>query len=387
MNKAHSYDKNSINTLQPLSKWTKIVNVLEKGSVFKVEQGTSFDRLEIAYETYGQLNAQKDNAILILHALSGDSHVAKHDKEDIKGWWEKFVGPQKAIDTNNFFVICSNVLGGCRGSQGPASINKKNGQPYAMDFPVVTIRDMVKAQKQLIDYLGIKKLYAVIGGSMGGMQALEWSITYPDLVHKVIGIATTARLSPQSMAFDVVGRQAIMSDPDFNNGNYYCNEKETYIAGLSVARMIAHITYLSEDSLNYKFGRRLQDIDRLRFNFDTEFQLESYLKYQGEKFVSRFDANSYLFMTKAMDYFDLHSRGNGDLSQAFSKASAKFLIVSYTTDWLFPSVQGKEIVNAIRNNGLDVSYANITYMYGHDSFLLDQDYLPNLIREYLYEGR
>lgn len=372
-------------TSQPLSPYVQIENVLSSAESFEVEQGTEFSSLEIAFETYGQLNERKDNAILLLHALSGDSHVAQHDAEDVAGWWENFVGPGKSIDTDRFFVICSNVIGGCRGSLGPASINPDTGSPYGMDFPVVTIRDMVRAQKKLVDYLGLERIYAVVGGSMGGMQALEWSVTYPDMVDKVLGIATTASLSSQSMAFDVVGRQAIMSDPAFNNGHYY-EQENVHISGLSVARMIAHITYLSEDSMDYRFGRKLQHTDHLRYNFDTEFQVESYLKHQGNKFVSRFDANSYLYMTKAMDYFDLHSRGEGSLEKAMAGARSRFLIVSYTTDWLFPPRQGKEMVNAIRNNGLEVSYANITYMYGHDSFLLDRDYLPNIIREYLNEG-
>ncbi len=373
-------------TEQPLSAYTQIRNVLPPGEFFTVEQGKEFSTLEIAYETYGELNEKRDNAILLLHALSGDAHVKSHGPDDLMGWWEYFVGPGAAIDTDRFFVICSNVIGGCRGSLGPASIDPQTGKPYGLKFPVITIQDMVRAQRLLVNSLGIEKLYAVVGGSMGGMQALEWSLTFPDLVEKVVPIATTARLSSQSMAFDVVGRHAIMSDPLFNDGNYY-DSKDTRISGLSLARMIAHITYLSEDSMNYKFGRKLQKSDRLKFNFDTEFQVESYLHYQGQKFVSRFDANSYLYITKAMSYFDLHSRANDDLAKVFANARSQFFIVTYLSDWLFPPEQGREIVNAIRNNGLHVSYVNIPMMFGHDSFLLDEEYLPQVVKEFLYEGR
>lgn len=370
----------------PLSKYTEIKNVLSNGQVYRVEQGTEFKELYLAYETYGELNEKKDNVVLVNHALTGDAHLKSHSPDDIVGWWEKFVGPGAAIDTDHFFVVCMNVVGGCRGSLGPAFINPKTNAPYGMSFPVITITDIVKAQKLLLDSLGIKKLYCALGGSMGGMQSLDWAITYPNSVEKVIGVAITARLSSQAMAFNVVGRHAIMSDPNFKNGNYY-DQEDKNLPGLSIARMVAHITYLSEDSMEDKFGRKLQNSNRLKFHFDTEFQVESYLHYQGKKFVNRFDANSYLYMSKAMDYFDLHSRGGGDLAKTFQKSKSKFLIATYTTDWRFPVEQGKEVVNAIRNNGLNVSYVEIPFPYGHDSFLLDNEFLPEIVNSFLMEGR
>ena len=294
--------------------------------------GASLGPVEVAYETYGVLNAAKSNAILILHALSGDAHAAGISQETGKpGWWDNSIGHGKAFDTENYFVICSNVLGGCRGTTGPASLDPKTGSPYAMSFPGITIPDMVRLQKMLIDSLGIERLLAVTGGSMGGMQALEWAVAYPQSVVAAIPIATTARHSAQQIAFNEVGRQAIMSDPDWNGGDYY--GKKPPARGLAVARMIGHITYMSDESMREKFGRRLQDKESYGFDFSIDFEVESYLRYRGAQFVDRFDANSYLYITKAMDYFDL-ANGRGSMAEALGQSSARFLVISFTSDWL-----------------------------------------------------
>jgi homoserine O-acetyltransferase len=374
-------------TQAPLCERIEYRNVLPPGETFQVEQGTSFDKLTVAFETYGKLNQNKDNAVLVCHALSGDSHIKSHHEGDIAGWWEHFIGTDgsSGIDINEFFLISSNVLGGCRGSLGPASINPVTGKPFGMEFPIVTINDMVRAQKLLVDSLGIQKLHAVIGGSMGGMQALEWSILYPESVEKVVAVATASQLSTQSLAFNAVGRHAILTDPAFKEGKYY--DTDANIVGLSIARMIAHITYLSENSMSEKFGRKLQNGDKFSYKFDPEFQIESYLRHQGKKFVNRFDANSYLYITKAMTYFDLEARGNGDLTRTFKDARSKYLVITYDTDWLYPPYKGKELANALRNNGLFVSYLNLSSIYGHDSFLLDKDYLPQITDSFLKEGR
>ncbi len=347
-----------------------------------LESGEKLGPITLAYETYGKLNKEKSNAILIVHALTGDAHAAGyHSKSDKKpGWWDNMIGPGKAFDTNKYFVICSNIIGGCMGSTGPASINPKTGKHYGLDFPIITIKDMVNAQKRLIDYLGIKKLFSVVGGSMGGMQVLQWSVSYPDMCNSAIAIATAPYLSAQAIAFDEVGRQAIISDPNWNNGNYYKTGKIPS-KGLSIARMIGHITYLSEESMHKKFGRRLQAKQKYSYKFLTDFQVESYLHHQGDTFVRRFDANSYLYVTKAMDYFDI-TRGFKSLTDAFKRVSAKYLVVTFTSDWLFPISQGKAIVTALRNNLKDVSYLEIESSYGHDAFLLEVDTLTKAIKNF-----
>jgi homoserine O-acetyltransferase len=290
------------------------------------------------------------------------------------------VGPGKAFDTDKYFVLCSNTIGGCKGSTGPSSVNPATGKPYALDFPMVTISDMVNAQKRLIDHFGIAQLMCVVGGSMGGMQALQWAVAYPDMVRLAMPIATTARLSAQAIAFDAVGRHAIMADPNFEGGNYY--GKDIPSSGLSIARMIGHITYLSDESMHNKFGRDLQDKSAPDYDFVTEFQVESYLNHQGDTFVKRFDANSYLYITKAMDYFDL-AQPSGDLRKVLSVVKAAFLVVSFSSDWLFPTYASKEIVSALRRNNVDVSYAEIQSRYGHDAFLLEVDTLTRLIVNFL----
>jgi homoserine O-acetyltransferase len=333
-----------------------------------LDNGGTLSRVEVAYETYGELNAAKSNAILVLHAFSGDAHAAGINHEGKPGWWDNMIGPHKGFDTNKYFVICANVLGGCRGTTGPASLNPATGCPYAMSFPVITIGDMVRLQKMLIDSLGIHRLLAVSGGSMGGMQALQWAVQYPDRVVAAIPIATTVRHSAQQIAFNEVGRQAIMADPDWSDGNYY--GKQPPARGLSVARMVGHITYMSDDSMREKFGRRLRDKEVFGFGFDVDFEVESYLRYRGSQFVNRFDANSYLYITKAMDYFDLTS-GNGSIAAALEPVLARFLVISFSSDWLYPSYQSQEMVRALRSRNRDVAYVELQSNYGHDSFLVD----------------
>ncbi len=349
-----------------------------------LECGEKLGPISIAYETYGNLNQDKSNVILVCHALSGDSHVAGYfSKDDPKpGWWDIMVGPEKGIDTDKYFVICSNILGSCMGSTGPCSYNPNTVEPYGHDFPVVTIGDMVRAQKALLDHLGINKILAVIGGSIGGMQVLEWCVRYPDMVVAAIPLATTTRHSALAIAFNEVARQAIMADPNWNNGNYYAGPKPNL--GLAVARMIGHITYLSDESMRIKFGRRLQDKSDFSFNFDADFQVESYLRHQGAKFVDRFDANSFLFITKASDYYDLEKQhGSGSAVKAFAKAKARFLIVSFTSDWLYPTYQSKAMVQAMKKNGLDVSFCEIEAEWGHDAFLLPSERLFTLVKSFL----
>lgn len=346
--------------------------------------GRTLKGVNIRYETVGTLAPDRSNAILITHALSGDAHVCgRHTPEDPKpGWWDELVGPGKAIDTNRYFVICSNVLGSCAGSTGPRSVNPDTGNPYNLDFPVITIRDMVRAQRYLIDYLGIEKLLSVVGGSMGGMQAMEWAINYPDRLDSAVPIATTSQLSPQSIAFDWVGREAIKYDPNWNNGNYSADHVPD--RGLAAARMLAHITYLSDESMSLKFGRDLQDADSYSFDFHRDFAVESYLEHQGRRFVERFDANSYFYITRAMDYFDLAARAGEDLAKAFSTATAAFLVVSFSSDWLFPTVESRKIVNALLKNRLNVSFCEIKSAYGHDAFLLEADVLGPMLRDFLH---
>lgn len=311
--------------------------------------GVTLRDVDVAYETYGKLNAERSNAILVLHAFSGDAHAAGSG-----GWWSQMIGPGLGFDTDRYFVISSNVLGGCRGTTGPSSMNPDTGRRYAMRFPVITIADMVRLQKMLIDYLGIARLLAVSGGSMGGMQALQWAVAYPDSVETSIPIASTAHHSAQQIAFDEVGRQAIMADPDWNEGNYY--DSRPPARGLAVARMVGHITYMSDRSMREKFGRRLRDKDA--------FEVESYLRYRGSQFVNRFDANSYLYITKAMDYFDLPA-------DAFGAARARFLVLSFTSDWLYPTYQSLEIVDALRARNVEVEFRELSSDYGHDAFLVD----------------
>lgn len=348
----------------------------------ELECGLELGPVTVAYETYGKLNEQGTNAILLEHALSGDAHAAGyHSSEDKKpGWWDEMVGPGKAFDTNKYFVICSNFLGSCNGTTGPASINPEIGRPYGLSFPIITIHDMVTVQKTLVDHLGVNSLYCVAGGSMGGMQAMEWAIQYPDFVNSVMVIASTSKLSAQGIAFNAVGRNAILSDPNWNNGDYY--DKEAPARGLSTARMIGHITYLCEESMHSKFGRKLQNKTHYDFNFDVDFQVESYLQHQGTSFVDRFDANSYLYITKAMDYFDL-SQTYGSLTDAFKNTKAKFLVISFNSDWLFPPYQSKEIVKALMNLDKDVSYCEIDCPYGHDSFLLETYHQTKIIKSFL----
>ena len=326
---------------------------------------------QIAYKTYGQLNAERSNAILICHALTGDQYVASpHPVTEKAGWWTTLVGPGKPIDTDRFFVICSNILGGCMGSTGPASINPKTGKPYGLDFPVITIADMVDAQARLLDRLGIEQLFSVIGGSMGGMQVLEWAARYKDRVFTAVPIATAAWHSAQNIAFHEVGRQAVMADPEWAGGRYH-EEGRSPRRGLAVARMAAHITYLSEEALQRKFGRNLQGRATRTFSFDADFQVESYLRHQGSTFVDRFDPNSYLYITRAMDYFDMESEHGGVLANAFRGTKTRFCVVSFTSDWLYPTRESKAVVQALNAVAANVSFVEIESDKGHDSFLLE----------------
>ncbi len=349
-----------------------------------LECGTRLGPITIAYEVYGTLNVEKSNAILILHALSGDSHVAGYyNKEDEKpGWWDSMVGPGKGIDTDQYFVICSNIIGSCMGSTGPCTINPKTIMPYGLDFPLVTIGDMVRAQKKLIDSLGIEKLLAVVGGSVGGMQVLEWCVRYPEKVASAIPLATTTRHSALAIAFNEIARQAIMADPNWNKGNYYFGDRPG--TGLAVARMIGHVTYLSDESMRLKFGRQLQNKSKFSFSFDPDFQVESYLRYQGRRFVDRFDANAFLYITKAGDYFDLaEQHGGGSIVEALSISKARYLVVSFTSDWLYPTYQSREMVKAIKKTGLEVSFCEIEAEWGHDAFLIPNPRLSGIIGGFL----
>lgn len=346
-----------------------------------LDSGQALSGVEIAYETYGELNADRSNAVLICHALTGDQYVAStHPMTGKPGWWERMVGPGKPIDTDRFHVICANVIGSCMGSTGPASL-ASDGSPYAMRFPVITIRDMTRGLVSLLDGLGIEKLHTVVGGSMGGMQALSLAANFPERAERVLAIATTARHSAQNIAFHEVGRQAIMADPNWNEGNYY--DGEVPAAGLAVARMAAHITYLSEEGLTEKFGRRLQDRDSKSFGFDADFQVESYLRYQGSGFTQRFDANSYLYITRAMDYFDLAEEHGGRLANAFAGTSARFCVVSFDTDWLYPTSESRHVVHALNASGAKVSFVELSAPFGHDSFLLDVPALDRVVKGFL----
>jgi len=343
--------------------------------------GARLGPITLAYETLGELNAERTNAVLILHAFSGDSHVAGylHQDDERPGWWDNMVGPGKPIDTNRYFVICSNILGSCCGSTGPSSINPETGKPYGLAFPMVTIKDMVTAQRRLIEHLGVSKLMSLIGGSVGGMQVLRWCADHPEMVASAIPLATTSRHSAQAIAFNEVARQAIMADPDWNNGDYYDGPGPTH--GLAVARMIGHVTYLSDESMREKFGRRLHR-SALSFDFTGDFQVESYLHHQGQKFVNRFDANSLLYITKAADYFDLE-RGGGNLLVNEALAGVSFLVISFSSDWLYPTYQSRAIVSALKKNGSDVSFCEIEAQWGHDAFLLPNSRLDGLISGFL----
>jgi homoserine O-acetyltransferase len=349
----------------------------------KLDAGVSLSPFQVAYQTYGTLNADRSNAVLVCHALTGDQHVFnRHPVTGKPGWWETMIGPGKPIDTNRYFVICPNVLGGCMGSTGPASIKPGGGAPWGLEFPVITVRDMVRAQAMLLDRLGIGTLFAVAGGSMGGMQVLQWAASYPQRVFAALPIATATRHSAQNIAFHEVGRQAVMADPDWRNGRYFA-EGANPRRGLAVARMGAHITYLSDAALHRKFGRRFQDRANPTFSFDADFEVESYLRHQGSSFVERFDANSYLYLTRAMDYFDLAADYDGVLANAFKATKTRFCVISFTSDWLFPTSDSRAIVHALNASGARVSFAEITTDKGHDAFLLDEPELFQIVTGFL----
>ena len=352
----------------------------------RLDSGVAFGPVDIAYETYGTLAADGGNAILLCHALTGDQYVAStHPITGKPGWWHRMVGPGKPIDPARHFIISANVLGSCMGSSGPASIDPATGAPYAMRFPVITIRDMVRAQAMLLDHLGVARLKAVLGGSMGGMQVLEWAATFPDRVEAAVVIAAAARHSAQNIAFHEVGRQAIMADPRWRGGDYY-TDGEPPAAGLAVARMAAHITYLSEAGLTEKFGRRLQSRDAVRWGFDADFQVESYLRHQGLSFVSRFDANSYLYITRATDYFDLAEEHGGRLANAFRGTQTRFCVISFDSDWLYPTTESRAIVHGLIAANARVSFVEISSPFGHDAFLLDAPEMSRVIDGFLRAG-
>ncbi len=349
----------------------------------KLDAGVSLSPFQIAYTTYGTLNADKSNAIMVCHALTGDQYVAQvHPVTKKNGWWETLIGPGKPIDPARYFVICPNVIGGCMGSSGPASTNPKTGTPWGLEFPVVTIRDMVRAQAMLLDHLGIDTLFAVVGGSMGGMQVLQWAASYPERVFAAVPIACATRHSAQNIAFHEVGRQAIMADPEWRGGRYHL-EGSNPRRGLAVARMGAHITYLSDAALHRKFGRKFQDRENPTFSFDADFEVESYLRHQGITFVERFDANSYLYLTRAMDYFDLAADAGGTLANAFKGTPTRFCVVSFTSDWLFPTSESRATVHALNAASARVSFAEIVTDKGHDAFLLDEPELFGIVRGFL----
>jgi homoserine O-acetyltransferase/O-succinyltransferase len=349
----------------------------------KLDCGIDLAPLQIAYQTYGELNAERSNAILVCHALTGDQHVFNtHPVTGKPGWWDTMVGPGLPLDTNQYFIICSNVIGGCMGSTGPASINPATGKPWGLDFPIITIPDMVRAQTMLIDRLGIKTLFCVVGGSMGGMQVLQWTAAYPDRVFSALPIACSTRHSAQNIAFHELGRQAIMADPDWRGGRYVDQNSHPH-RGLAVARMAGHITYLSDAALHRKFGRRMQDRDLPTFSFDADFQVESYLRYQGSSFVERFDANSYLYLTRAMDYFDIAADHGDVLAKAFIGIKTRFCVVSFTSDWLFPTSESRALVHALNASSARVSFAEIETDRGHDAFLLDVPEFFDISRAFL----
>lgn len=349
----------------------------------RLDCGVELGDFPLAYQTYGRLDAERANAILVCHALTGDQFAAEpHPVTGKSGWWDIMIGPGKPLDTDRYFIICSNVLGGCMGSAGPSEIDPATGEPWGLTFPVITIADMVRAQAMLLDHLGIGQLFAVIGGSMGGMQVLEWASLFPDRVFAAIPVATAAHHTAQNIAFHEVGRQAIMADPDWLGGEYWRHGKRPH-RGLAVARMAAHITYLSEGKLHQKFGRRLQDRAMVAYGFDADFQVESYLRHQGISFVERFDANSYLFITRAMDYFDMSERHGGVLANAFRDTKVRFCVLSFTSDWLYPTVQSRRIVHALNAVAANVSFAEITSDAGHDAFLVDEPEFHRVLRGFL----
>lgn len=359
---------------------TQFYTYADHGKGHKLESGETLGPITLAYETYGKLNKDKSNAILVLHALSGDAHAAGLSPADnSEGWWDAMIGPGKAFDTNRYFIICSNVIGGCKGSTGPSSVNPATGKPYALDFPFITVADMVHAQRHLIDHLGIDKLLCVAGGSMGGMQVLQWVASYPDRVKAAIPMATTLKHSPQQIAFNEVIRQSIMADPAWREGNYY--EYGQPEKGLSVARMLGHITFMSDQSMEKKFSRRLKkDQFEFGFGFDPDFEVEGYLHYRGASFVKRFDANSYLYITKAIDYFDLS--GN-KMIPAGRTVDTRFLIISFKSDWLYPAYQSQDIVRLLKRRRVDATYCELSSTYGHDAFLVEVEEQTTLIKHFL----
>ena len=359
------------------------IAVLARDKPLVLECGESISGFPLAYQTYGTLNPKRDNAILVCHALTGDQYLCgAHPVTGKPGWWDRMVGPGKPIDTNRFFVVCSNILGGCMGSLGPKEINPASGKPYGLSFPFVTVGDMVRAQALLLDHLGIERLYAVVGGSMGGMQALDWATRLPERVASVAVIAAATKQSAQNIAFHEIGRQAVMADPDWRGGDYI-SERKFPAKGLAVARMAAHVTYLSEPMLQQKFGRNLQNRDQLTYGFDADFKIESYLRHQGMSFVERFDANSYLYLTRAASYFDLTEGGRKKLTDVFAGTKVRFLVVSFTSDWLYTSAESRNLVRALNAVAANVSFTEIESPYGHDSFLLELPQFDDTIRGYL----
>jgi homoserine O-acetyltransferase len=349
----------------------------------KLDAGVALSPFQVAYQTYGTLNAARSNTVLVCHALTGDQHVFnRHPVTGKPGWWESMIGPGKPIDTERYFVVCANVLGACMGTTGPASTHPASGMPWGLDFPVITIRDIVRAQAMLLDHLGVDTVFAVVGGSMGGMQVLQWAASYPERVFAALPIACATRHSAQNIAFHEVGRQAVMADPDWRGGRYFA-EGVSPRRGLAVARMGAHITYLSDAALHRKFGRRFQDRANPTFSFDADFEVESYLRYQGSSFVERFDANSYLYLTRAMDYFDLAADYDGVLANAFKSTKTRFCVISFTSDWLFPTSESREIVHTLNAAGARVSFAEITTDKGHDAFLLEEPELFQIVGGFL----
>lgn len=373
---------------------TQSVDLFSPADPLVFESGDRLGPVTVAYETYGELTPEKDNAVFVCHALTGDAHVAgKHSADDRKsGWWDTLIGPGKGLDTDRYFVICANVLGGCQGTTGPISFDPKSNRPYGVRFPFITVGDMVEVHAALVRHLGISQLLGVIGGSLGGMQVLDWVARYPGMVRGAICLASAAKLSAQGIAFNAVGRRAITCDPNFHDGDYYsANGKQKFGEdgprfGLALARMVAHITYLSELSIERKFGRRLQNSDKFAYDLqkETEFQIESYLHYQGKRFIERFDANSYLYLTRSMDYFDLEAKF-GSLETALGRTDARFLITSYNTDWLFPASQSEEIVSALIKTGRHVTYLELESVFGHDSFLIEIEQLEELLVPFLRE--
>jgi homoserine O-acetyltransferase len=349
-----------------------------------LESGATLAPIDVAYETYGTLAPDRRNAVLLCHALSGDAHAAGLDADGRPGWFDEFVGPGRAFDTDRLFVVCSNVLGGCKGTTGPSSLDPRTGRPYGLSFPVVTLGDMVAAQRRLVAHLGIDRLLAVAGGSMGGMQALRWSVDHPDAVAGCLAVAAAARQPPQAIAFHEIGRQAIYADPHWRSGDYYAGTAPD--AGLAVARMVGHITYLSEEVMQARFGRKLRDRDGFGFDFTTDFEVESYLHHQGDAFTRRFDANSYLYITKAIDYFDL-ALGARSLAAALARARAAFLVLSFSSDWLYPTAHSRELLRALTLNGQDVSFCELDVPSGHDAFLLEHERMAPVIRGFLERVR